>query len=99
MEEGGETVFPQAETKVTGPEWSECAKQGLGVKTKKGDALLFFRSVRYIERSPACSHMSQALLPKFGFLMLERSEVLPYCYQADVPAQASASHLYWQGKH
>lgn len=43
MEEGGETVFPQAETKVTGPEWSDCAKQGLGVKTKKGDALLFFR--------------------------------------------------------
>ncbi len=42
-EEGGETVFPEADTKVTGPEWSECAKQGLAVKTKKGDALLFYR--------------------------------------------------------
>lgn len=43
VEEGGETVFPNAQTKVTGPEWSECAKQGLAVKTKRGDALLFFR--------------------------------------------------------
>lgn len=45
MEEGGETVFPNADTKVTGPEWSECAKKGLAVKTRKGDALLFFRWV------------------------------------------------------
>lgn len=44
VEEGGETVFPNAQTKVTGPEWSDCAKQGLAVKTKRGDALLFFRS-------------------------------------------------------
>jgi len=43
VEEGGETVFPNAQTKVTGPEWSECAKNGLAVKTRKGDALLFFR--------------------------------------------------------
>lgn len=43
VEEGGETVFPNAQTKVTGPEWSDCAKQGLAVKTKRGDALLFFR--------------------------------------------------------
>ncbi|KAK9818424.1 hypothetical protein WJX72_012505 [[Myrmecia] bisecta] len=42
VEEGGETVFPQADTKVSGPEWSECAQQGLAVKTKRGDALLFF---------------------------------------------------------
>ncbi len=26
-EEGGETVFPKAQVKTTGPEWSECAKQ------------------------------------------------------------------------
>jgi hypothetical protein len=26
-EEGGETVFPSAETKVTGPQWSDCARQ------------------------------------------------------------------------
>eukprot|EP00884_Botryococcus_braunii_P010480 jgi/Botrbrau1/19433/Bobra.0338s0056.1 len=41
-EEGGETVFPEAETKVHGEEWSECARKGLAVKTKKGDALLFY---------------------------------------------------------
>ena len=45
MDEGGETVFPNAadQDKVTGPEWSDCAKRGLAVKAKKGDALLFFR--------------------------------------------------------
>lgn len=44
-EEGGETVFPNAASKekVAGGEWSECAKQGLAVKTYKGDALLFYR--------------------------------------------------------
>lgn len=36
-------MFPQAATKVSGPEWSDCAKKGLAVKTRKGDALLFFR--------------------------------------------------------
>ena len=44
-EEGGETVFPQAATRVSGPEWSECASKGLAVKTRRGDALLFYRSV------------------------------------------------------
>lgn len=43
VEEGGETVFPNAADKVTGPEWSECAKAGLAVKTRKGDALFFYR--------------------------------------------------------
>lgn len=32
-EEGGETVFPNADKKVSGPEWSDCAKHGLAVKT------------------------------------------------------------------
>lgn len=41
-EEGGETVFPKAETKSTGDQWSECAKEGLAVKATKGDALLFY---------------------------------------------------------
>ena len=43
VDEGGETVFPNAQTKVSGPEWSDCAKQGLAVKTRRRDALLFFR--------------------------------------------------------
>ncbi|KAJ9525758.1 hypothetical protein QJQ45_003420 [Haematococcus lacustris] len=41
-EEGGETVFPNADKKSSGPEWSECAKKGLAVKTLRGDALMFY---------------------------------------------------------
>ena len=44
-EEGGETVFPAAppEMRVSGPGWSACARQGLAVKPRRGDALLFYR--------------------------------------------------------
>ncbi|XP_022855457.1 probable prolyl 4-hydroxylase 3 isoform X1 [Olea europaea var. sylvestris] len=46
VEEGGETVFPAAKgnfSSVTGwNEMSECAKRGLAVKPKMGDALLFW---------------------------------------------------------
>ena len=42
VDEGGETVFPNADRRVTGPEWSECAKKGMAVKAIKGDAVLFF---------------------------------------------------------
>lgn len=41
-EEGGETVFPEAERSVEGPEWSECARRGLAVKALRGDAVMFF---------------------------------------------------------
>jgi len=41
-EEGGETVFPYSKNKVSGPEWSDCAKKGLAVKAKKGNALFFY---------------------------------------------------------
>ncbi|GFH10558.1 Fe2OG dioxygenase domain-containing protein, partial [Haematococcus lacustris] len=41
-EEGGETVFPNADRKSSGPEWSECAKNGMAVKTLRGDALMFY---------------------------------------------------------
>lgn len=43
VDEGGETFFPASDDKVTGDEWSDCAKRGLAVKTQKGDALLFYR--------------------------------------------------------
>ena len=38
-------MFPAApaEMRVSGPEWSACAKQGLAVKPRRGDALLFYR--------------------------------------------------------
>lgn len=41
-EEGGETVFPYATPAVTGDGWSDCAKAGLAVKAKRGNALLFY---------------------------------------------------------
>ncbi|EEF44979.1 probable prolyl 4-hydroxylase 7 [Ricinus communis] len=45
VEKGGETVFPNAEGKLSQPKedsWSDCAKGGYAVKPEKGDALLFF---------------------------------------------------------
>nr|AFK48505.1 unknown [Lotus japonicus] len=42
---GGETIFPNAESKLSQPKdesWSECAHKGYAVKPRKGDALLFF---------------------------------------------------------
>jgi prolyl 4-hydroxylase len=41
-DEGGETVFPYATPKVSGPGWSECATRGLAVKAIKGNAIIFF---------------------------------------------------------
>lgn len=38
-EEGGETVLPEAEPKVTGDEWSECAKKGMAVKAVRASIL------------------------------------------------------------
>jgi prolyl 4-hydroxylase len=42
-EEGGETVFPYAEERVSGPGWSDCALQGLALHPQRGDALMFYR--------------------------------------------------------
>lgn len=35
-------MFPNADRKVSGPEWSDCAQRGLAVKTVRGDALMFY---------------------------------------------------------
>jgi prolyl 4-hydroxylase len=44
VEEGGETVFPYTTEKphAGDAEWSECARKGVAVKPRAGDALLFF---------------------------------------------------------
>uniref|UniRef100_A0A0E0CVP3 procollagen-proline 4-dioxygenase n=1 Tax=Oryza meridionalis TaxID=40149 RepID=A0A0E0CVP3_9ORYZ len=42
---GGETVFPDAEARLSQPKdetWSDCAEQGFAVKPVKGSAVLFF---------------------------------------------------------
>jgi prolyl 4-hydroxylase len=57
-EEGGETVFPKAQIKTTGPGWSDCAKEGLAVKATKGDALLFYSLKPNGETDPTSMHGS-----------------------------------------
>jgi prolyl 4-hydroxylase len=46
VEEGGETIFPDANVNSSSLPWynelSECARRGLSVKPKMGDALLFY---------------------------------------------------------
>ncbi|KAL5778276.1 hypothetical protein ACOSP7_011202 [Xanthoceras sorbifolium] len=46
VEEGGETIFPAAKANFSSVPWwnelSECGKQGLSIKPKRGDALLFW---------------------------------------------------------
>ncbi|XP_071696207.1 probable prolyl 4-hydroxylase 10 [Rutidosis leptorrhynchoides] len=46
VEEGGETVFPAAKGNISDVPWwnelSECGKEGLSVKPRMGDALLFW---------------------------------------------------------
>ena len=43
VEEGGETVFPASSEKPQhGEGWSDCARRGVAVRPRQGDALLFF---------------------------------------------------------
>ena len=57
-DEGGETVFPNADKKTKGSGWSDCAKKGLAVKSKRGDALLFYSLKPDGEPDPASLHGS-----------------------------------------
>lgn len=59
-EEGGETVFPNADRKVTGDEWSECAKDGMAVKAVRGDAVMFFSLKTDGREDPSSLHGSCA---------------------------------------
>lgn len=56
--EGGETVFPGADTKVSGPGWSDCALKGMAVKPRKGDATLFYSLNADGEKDPKSLHGS-----------------------------------------
>ncbi|EFJ44873.1 hypothetical protein VOLCADRAFT_82641 [Volvox carteri f. nagariensis] len=58
VEEGGETVLPHADQKVSGEGWSECAKRGLAVKPVKGDALMFYSLKPDGSNDPASLHGS-----------------------------------------
>ncbi|XP_020096498.1 probable prolyl 4-hydroxylase 6 isoform X1 [Ananas comosus] len=61
VKKGGETVFPDAEGKLsqhTDETWSECARSGYAVKPKKGDALLFFSLHVDATTDPSSLHAS-----------------------------------------
>ncbi|GBF89340.1 prolyl 4-hydroxylase-like protein [Raphidocelis subcapitata] len=57
-EEGGETVFPDAEFKSSGPGLSDCARKGLANKPVKGDALLFYSLTPDGKEDPMSLHGS-----------------------------------------
>eukprot|EP00775_Hariotina_reticulata_P002059 gene2059-2379_t len=57
-EEGGETVFPYAEEKVSGPGWSQCALLGLAHHPHKGDAIMFYSLTPDGSVDPASRHGS-----------------------------------------
>ncbi|KAJ9165920.1 hypothetical protein P3X46_020733 [Hevea brasiliensis] len=60
VEEGGETVFPAAKGNITSVPWwnelSECGKQGLSVKPKMGNALLFWSTRPDATLDPSSLH-------------------------------------------
>ncbi|KAF9618277.1 hypothetical protein IFM89_000912 [Coptis chinensis] len=58
---GGETVFPQAEESprrkpTTDDDLSDCAKKGIAVRPRKGDALLFFSLIPSATPDPLSLH-------------------------------------------
>ncbi|VFQ99827.1 unnamed protein product [Cuscuta campestris] len=62
VEEGGETLFPAAEGNFTAVPWwnelSECGRQGLSLKPKMGDALLFWSMKPDASPDPSSLHGS-----------------------------------------
>ncbi|KAJ6998871.1 hypothetical protein NC653_014890 [Populus alba x Populus x berolinensis] len=62
VEEGGETVFPSANMNISAVPWwnelSECAKQGLSLKPKMGNALLFWSTRPDATLDPSSLHGS-----------------------------------------
>ncbi|XP_042408658.1 probable prolyl 4-hydroxylase 3 [Zingiber officinale] len=63
VEEGGETVFPSAKfNRSSSPELSECAKKGLSVKPKMGNALLFWSMKPDASLDPSSLHGGCAVI-------------------------------------
>ncbi|KAJ4803418.1 2-oxoglutarate (2OG) and Fe(II)-dependent oxygenase superfamily protein [Rhynchospora pubera] len=66
VEEGGETVFPSAKFNSSSlphyNELSDCAKQGLSVKPKRGDALLFWSMKPDGTQDPTSLHGGCAII-------------------------------------
>jgi len=77
-EEGGETVFPSAERRVTGAGWSDCARRGFAVHPKKGDALIFYALTPDGERDVASLHASCPTLRGSKWSATKWAHVLPF---------------------
>uniref|UniRef100_A0A383VHQ9 procollagen-proline 4-dioxygenase n=1 Tax=Tetradesmus obliquus TaxID=3088 RepID=A0A383VHQ9_TETOB len=77
-EHGGETVFPDAEKKVEGPGWSECALKGLANKPKRGDALMFYSLTPDGKKDPTSLHGSCPTLKGDKWSATKWIHVAPY---------------------
>lgn len=77
-EDGGETVFPNGTGDMSGPEWSECAKQGLGVKAFKGDAIMFYSLKPDGTEDPSSLHGSCPTLAGEKWSATKWIHVLPF---------------------
>eukprot|EP00262_Sarcandra_glabra_P008925 TRINITY_DN22876_c0_g1_i1.p1 TRINITY_DN22876_c0_g1~~TRINITY_DN22876_c0_g1_i1.p1 ORF type:complete len:289 (+),score=43.68 TRINITY_DN22876_c0_g1_i1:156-1022(+) len=66
VEEGGETVFPSAKVNSSSIPWwnelSECAKKGLSVRARMGDALLFWSMRPDASLDPSSLHGGCAVI-------------------------------------
>ncbi|KAK1410498.1 hypothetical protein QVD17_37035 [Tagetes erecta] len=66
VEEGGETVFPHAKGNISAVPWwdelSACGKEGLSVKPKMGDALLFWSMRPDASPDPSSLHGGCAVI-------------------------------------
>lgn len=76
--EGGETVFPRAETKVSGEGWSECALKGLSVKAVEGNALFFYSLKPNGEEDVQSTHGSCPTLAGTKWSATKWMHVAPY---------------------
>eukprot|EP00262_Sarcandra_glabra_P007520 TRINITY_DN20385_c0_g1_i1.p1 TRINITY_DN20385_c0_g1~~TRINITY_DN20385_c0_g1_i1.p1 ORF type:complete len:355 (-),score=51.54 TRINITY_DN20385_c0_g1_i1:175-1140(-) len=90
VEKGGETIFPNSEARDSQTKddtWSECAKNGYAVKTRKGDALLFFSLHPDASTDPNSLHGSCPVIEGEKWSATKWIHVRSF----DKPARSSAS--------
>ena len=80
-------MFPLAANRVSGPQWSECARGGAAVKARRGDALLFYRYM--VDLCPET--FSSVATTAEGFLRCITVSVPWSC--AEVHLQGSVRHI------
>lgn len=99
VEEGGETVFPHAEPKVSGPGWSECAQKGLAVHPRKGDALMFFSLEPDGAEDPKSTHGSCPVIKGEKWSATKWIRTVPLYVPEGAPCiDKDAKCEYWKGK-